>query len=975
MKPRTSPVRKPGTEKPSGFLLLVVIGILAVLLTVCVGFLSFTRNEQLAVQAQRNKTDTSDVMQSAVDWTVANICKDLMDSSGNMDSGKCLQFTTDPSNTGHWWFRPLEMHLVSAFPPRYPNGYMKDGWGWNPLPAHMTANTEAPWVYLPADYLPGGGVRARYTVQVFDTNSCINLNDWNEDCNPTQCQMAHMMMDAYGNMKLENFRYYRDMGSANVGTFSWFQGGPCPRVPVRFDEAWHCVTHSARYLDWTYFDSWRQVDNVGSYNWVTKNSSWLSLIGPQYACMNAILCSNGLAETMGPVDPQPYNGSQRYAPIDPPDGPTPGYGRGQNMGIGSQFGNNPQSAGQLPWYMSGFVTQAHVDPDTGRSPINVNTCYNSGEVLPMSYYDKWDYRTGTYTMEAVWNVESLRRLIKVNSFYDSTGVQVYLNGADPKTAWRNLPPKDKMKVEQLKLKLAYQYQETLCRYFTGTYQHSVDQRRYGQYGADVSTYAATYGSSVPGACAVTDYSAARFPVSLQQFRKNCHDALIAMSNGTTANTDDGVDFDASGKPSINQGKIDKRVACACYDNLYPGKPPDISDFTGCAAFANGDPIWELYQMQLGRQEDMDDPYNIDDSAIPDTKTNGAAAVNQYPAQTAAPLAVASAMQGNNLYGSWADNPALGAPSHWGFPSVAPFFGVQAGVTFPDPTQEVDLKDSTGNNMTLRNKGRDICNADPKNTDPTGPWTDNYTTLSDSNGKGFVPWRQRCFTPDSFSTELTTTSTTFIVIINAQLVDGQSVAANPANPQLHTDVAWNQWGMVVELAPGTEVAPPVAGVDPASPVGRSGFNNLASTSCWQWYKNEMPRRTKTDQGSKSMLAAGWKDDTVQDDSCPSLISYNWGNGNANNYTTPTGLGFQQMSGGSWNSGGSGPDLENSNSSVMPDWKKATSGSEITTGCDIKQVPPANVPSGRGANVIYNGANQAAKRVIIRALWCLNEGIER
>src|SRR6185295_15272041 len=64
----------------------------------------------------------------------------------------------------------------------------------------------------------------------------------------------------------------------------------------------------------------------------------------------------------------------------------------------------------------------------------------------------------------------------------------------------------------------------------------------------------------------------------------------------------------------------------------------------------------------------------------------------------------------------------------------------------------------------------------------------------------VPWRQLCFSPDSFSTELTTTSTTFILIVNAELVDGQSVAANPGKPELHQDQCWNQWGAVIEIAP-------------------------------------------------------------------------------------------------------------------------------------------------------------------------------
>ena len=967
----------PSAFCPKGFILLVVIGVLAVLLTVCVGFLSYTRGEQMAVQAQRNKSDTWDVAHSAVDWVVANICNDLMGATGNMQNGaNPLAYTTKPDR---FWLRPYEMHLISAFPPRFPNGYMTDGWcatlGQAAFPIKtnvtlaMNGNCEAPWVYLPSDYFPGGGVRGRFAVQVFDTNSCVNINDWNEDCNPSQAQMTHMIIDACGVQQLDMMRQARDTGASG--------GFQCP---FRYQEGWRLATHTCRYPDWTYWDSWRNVDNFASYNWVTKNTCWLSMWGPNYDCMTSFIPSDGLWVGRGPCKPQPYKvksiTSQAYCPVDPPDG---------NWYNGNGFNTSPwvsnyQGNGNLPWSLAGFVTQAYTDPDTGRSPINVNTCYNSGEVLPLTY---WGSQKSTcYTMEAVWNIESLRRLIKVGNFTSPLGG---IKSAKAPADWATLAPPEKMKVEQLKTKLAYQYQETLCRYFTGTYAHKNDSRKYPQFGgADISTYAATYGSAK--GCTVTDYSSARFNVPLSTFRTNVIGDLVTMSNGTTATTDTAVDFDATDNPvSVLQGKIDVRTACACADNLVPGKPAGLAGFNGFKAYALGDPIWELFNIQLARQEDIDDPYNIDDSVVP---LAGAPPNGAYPAGK-----TGSFKAGNNIYGYWADNPELCAASRWTEPPGPGYFGVQPG-TFPDPKGEIDFLDNTGAGpnkngsgtwcMSLAPKGADICNQGAYTlmgaNAPTGPWTDHQVN--------HVPSRQLCFTPDSFSTELTTSSTTFIIIVNAQLVDGQSVTANPNNPQLHADECWNQWGFVVEVAPDV-----MAETNPtAEPVNSlqllSTTYKTTPVQYFGWYKNQMPMYTKTDQGTKPMTSAGWTDDSFQDDMCPSLASFNWGNGNSQNFTTPIGRGpgnsnqqkvadNDQMKNGKWNPGGVTPDLENSNGTVMPDWKSVNppSPSDIATGCDIHKVPPMNALNGRGADVIYTPANQTNKRVIIRSIWCTNQGIER
>ena len=1020
-----------------GFLLLVVIGILAVLLTVCVGFLSYTRGEVMGVTAQRNKGDTGDVFHSAMDWTLSNICHDLMDSGGNMDPNKYCAFSINPGgNTGGpgWWFRPMQMGTCAFLP---------QPTTWNfPLQPAVQPGTEAPWAYLPADFFPGGGIRGRFSVQVFDVNACININDWNEDCNPSQCQMAHMVADAYGILNMENYRWYRDFGNSDWGYL--------PNCPLRYQEAWRVASHTARYMAWPDWNG-SAVANTASHSWVTGNTSWLSMYGPQYSSLSATIQADGLP-LYQTVPSANYLGSQLFCTVSTPDqnqydrsGTRSGPWTGSLTG---RYGaNNPQSAGYMPWCMAGFVTQSGSDPDTGRCPININSCYNSGEILPFDYWNN----PATYTMEGVWNVESLRRIIKVGWFYSgdpTRGVGGFLNA---QTDWSSGPrgplkPNEKMIVETLKLKLAYQYQETLCRYFTGSYAHQNPYQKFPAFfGSAIATYATAYPAATPSpanSCTVTDYSSPRFPVSLPQFRKHVHDDFLnALSKSYTnpsfaapppmsvsdADTTDGtVSFDISGNAEIAQGKLDVRTACACYDNMVPGKPADMTDFKGCTPYGPGDPIYELHVLQLARQEDMDDPYQIDPVAIrpgsnddPRTLRKTLGASGTWPPTTPSmptptgpwPTSQWPGPAANNIYGRWVDNPNLSAVSYF------------VGQAYPDATAEVALYDHTGNCLTLLPKGNDICSVNaiaggnvniPLLTPavfggtmggplagapvPTGPWLDqdpsnpSNTCMRDRSGIGQhdVPWRQMCFSPDSFSTELTTTSTTFMLIINAQLVDGPSVIANPTNPAMHADQCWNQWGVVVEIAPDAMAE---STASPGEPANTMMFPNPAiappmTGSFWQWCKNEMPRKTKTYQGTSpngkadAMTDPKWLDDSWPDDTCPSLVTRN--TNNSSRYDCPFGrtsfqcrMPWKSLGGFTPPLNGNAADLENSTATIVRDWKKSTNPAEVTTGCDIHQVPPAFVPSNRGADKIYDGpggTNQTKKRIIIRSIWCLNEGIE-
>jgi hypothetical protein len=719
-------------EQPRGFLLITVVGILAVLLTVCIGFLSFARGEVSSVAHLRDKNDAADMCHAAIDYTIAAISQDLF-SGTNFDATKYV--TNSKGADGQWWYRPYEKNLSTWLPGT-------DNWKYEPTPA-VGPEKEAPWVYLPPEYFPEGGVRGRFAVQVFDPNSVININDWLEDCAPTQCQMAHMIMDAYGDRKLEKYRAFRDNGV--TGWSGWSR-----MCPIRYQEAWRVASRTTRTMHWPTGYFTQSVSNPLSFNWVTSNTTWMGLYGPEYTALKPLIPSDGIPFVINYPQTAQWNfmDSQFYYPTDTPTGtvsnkdPRAGFPTvsGPTATLPG-YGANNYNVGELGYHMNGFTLHAYVDPDTGRSPVNVNTCVNSGEMLPMTAYpgSATAGTNGTYTMEAVFNIESLRRLIKVGTFPGAAGMKDAQNPV-------GFTADDWRKHEELRTKLAYQYQETLCRYFTGTYNHPAS-RKYPPIGVTNAP------SGVTGA-ASTDYMQTRFPMGVVAFRQKVRADLDTLSAGLPTI----VDFDAAGVANIPKGKLDRRVAAACYDNIVPGKPADL------ASFAAGDPIAELYDAQLGRQEDFDEKYNV--------------------------------------YGYHPDNDKLRAMAYY-----------SAGNEFPSETGIVNLKNykqprpgvnNPACDLTLRPKGRDIAK-----THSTTPGALIPTGLLDPDGDDApeamdTPYRQLAFTRDCFSTELTTTTTTFILIVNVQLVDANTVNANPGDPTKHRDVFWNQWAVVVELAPDVMV---------------------------------------------------------------------------------------------------------------------------------------------------------------------------
>jgi hypothetical protein len=896
------------TARPRGFLLLVVVGLLAVMLTLVVGFLSFTRNQAEAVIHVRDRSDAVDLAQSAMDFTIANICARVIDPATNkFDPTKWVSNSNDDTVTGggQWWYAPYEPECKSR----------TDLWNAGYVSTYMQQK-DAKWRYMPADYFPDGGVRARFAVQVVDANSAIHLNDWLDDCNPTQCQMAHMLIDGVGlNYNTEVYRSNKDgMPWSGPGVFN--QPGP-----YRYSQCWDMATRTVRY----YHHNWSFTGNykTASPNYMTTNTSWFSPYGAEYNCLHV-----PWYDEFGPVA-----ATQEWEYF---------YHR-----VGLTF--SPRSGS---------------DPDTGRSPINVNTCEVSCQEIPYSV----ENHTAAFTLEGVFNVESLARIIKVGKFWfdadkDGTTPKVLLDAQNPAT-WVNesggslnsTQTKDAWILhEKLRMKLAYWYQELLVRYFCGAYNpamygnayswvddwnnkllfrwfaengnpQSFDRNRsYYQAFGFVSTqagymkgaltaaevnkvkYAVKPGNTSPANNypASAYYKTTRFPVSVEVFRQRVaedfktltqdnnnwtsgivcpewldnskHYAPIApgtyftrryyhedqAAKGVIADGELCVNFDINNTPEIIPGKMDKRTANAVFDNIIPGKvwkdAAGGSQFLLFPGHAKGvgvsDPLWELYSQRIGRDE-----YDF----------------SQY-----------------NRRGLWV---STGSPQY-------------------------------------NEKGKDIV---------TNPASD-----SPFETRAKVPWRQLAFGPDSFSTELTTTSNTFWVVVTTQIVDAKSAIAFPNNPEVKTTYMQSA---VVELTPDIEVNtdPGFDGATwPTAALAPGG--NLDTTTGKRvglgYYRGGAPKKLKTMKVTDAANAA------------PDYFSMDEGMKTAFDVGNSRWL----------------PVLPESSTTIPPP-DNTTSNPTAAEWVDFRGVKDADrtdfykeqaAPADKG--------RQTSKRVIIRQLWTTNQGL--
>jgi len=807
-------MRKSEHKQRQGFILIVILGLLAVLLAVCIGFLGLTRTEVNAVSHVRDKCDGTDMAAAAMDWALSAISEKLIDPATNtVKPDAIISAATDPADPHHlWWYRPFEIDTY-------------------PLPANGSVTYPrqyAQWIYLPDSFFPSGGVKGRFMVQVLDANSMIHINDWLDDCNPTQTQMTHMVMDLISDWQGERMRGViaspRKWQKKTNPSDPLFEAQPY--TPWRYCDAWKIATRTLRYSHYGL-----------SPNFHTTNQQWLGMEGVDQSCRATILNSHNLGGE--------GNDGERYE-----DGPT--WKSLDGISIpGGTIG------------MSGMTRWAYVDPDTGRAPVNVNTCFRSKEGIPI-YTTTW-----SCVMEAVFNVESLRRIIKIGEFWSEQD-NVYKNAQTS----NNLTDKDKIQIERLRMKLAYQYQETLCRYFTASYNH-VDKRGY-EGGSPANTfykpydmtagknYYNTYGgvlgaaeaAKVKYACELSNFSKTRFPFPVggadndpNNFYNRVREdmAMLATNNrnsdytGTNSDGEETVGVDQGGRFEIVQGKLDMRMASAVFDNIRPGK---AILFPAHPRAGVRDPLMELYTRNLGRDEADEYSGNLHD-------------VNKVPGY----------IDRTHTY------------EH----------------TWPTPVFTRTVTDPFG--------GKDIAT---QSGTPASPGNDIAEI------RAAVPRRQLAFGPDWFSTELTTASTSFILVVTSQLVDSSS-----PNPNAPLVITTHQTVAHVEIAPDLKV-------------NESGEDGSATGL--RYYREARPRYYKTANIPTAAPAPKGQNPALryldgQVDSDPH--------------------------------GPAGIDSMDKNCATLP---YDTHSSVAKEWVDFRDVLP-----GEEANFYKQGGKQTTKRVIIRGFW--------
>jgi len=749
---------KPAAVKKSvrsrrGFIMLVLIGMLAVMLVLCIGFLSMTRSEVDSVSSLRNRTECNNAVLSALDFTLASITKDLTNGD-QFNPDQPVALVRDPSKPFYrWWFKPSV---------DFDTGSLGE-----------TVDT-APWYYLPASFQPDGFTRVRVRAMVADTNGNLDINNWMQTGNPSPVQMAHMLNDACDDTYFERqiataLTTYENSAPANGGSILDWTKYPtynCPYhpgfnagAPVKV-----CPFHLYPKTPARFLFGYRLATRTMALEYNGFVGPWTTLNEPYFTD----LCANvGLSNTVERIFDAHY--TEHVVP------------------------NAPQYYGYYLWPEGRFAYYhtCYTDPDTGRSPVNVNTGF------PPGYYWKSSNATGyenyanyvhfDRVMRGVFNINALRRIVRVGKFWfdpDGKGKKE-VNAADlyvqplstvnpigaPVSTWTAAKLAEaKAKVEEYRWKLAFQYQEGLVRYFAAFYDKR-DAWVAPGYTQKWDNYAGRYGAGT-GAAQVKYYCqsfkcfSARFPFGLNDFRSHMADDLVAMTNGflnpaykpggvapPAAMPNDGfVHVDENDNFSVIPGRLDKRTATAVYDNIVPGR---VTLWPGETDESIKYPIKQLYEMKLARDENTDQQYTFPKAEGPGTVPIGAS-----------------------------------TPVTSGYPR--------------SPPNEKGRDIALAGNVLVGTPGQEL-----------GPW----------EARAKIPERQLIFGPDSFSTELTTTSTTFTIMVCAEIVD---VSQGLATPNI---ISSRFQGYICEIAPDVKNE-------------TAGAANYASTGL-AYFKEGLPRKRLTD----------------------------------------------------------------------------------------------------------------------------------
>ncbi len=763
-----------------GFILLVMVGLMAVMLIVVIGFLSNTRSEVTYVTGLRNQTECNNALQSGLDFTLGAIIHDTFDASGDqMDPKKFVAICRDSKDPNYkWWYKPnVEMSSQNL-------GSIED---------------QTDWCYLPANFSADGTTRMRVRVQVSDTNGNININGWLDSGIPTQAQMGNMLMETC------DYNFAERQRAALLTTYSGtapFNGGSIlpaakyttfncpgnghaaynPAAPAQW-----CPYHSYPLKLRRYMDCWRAGSRTfsGATGNYINYYKWSTLNEPYF--MDLAQPGGAQGTTIDTI----YSASQTEQGLQ---GGFAGYDLGYYLFIEGRYAT---------------YHTCYTDPDTGRSPVNVNTgvppgYYWAGNTWQNVGFENYNsYMEIDRVLKGVFNINSMKHLVRIGTFPFKKGATTYHVKANwlwesplstvnpvgaPLSTWSATEIENaRRKVEEYRVKVAYQYQETLVRYFTAFYDNYanwypgcypwVAPGYTSKYGTYTQRYGTLLGSanSGPGQvkyfCPSYRLGSPRFPFGLDQFRTNVKADLLAMTvharntafnDGSPASTESEsgtVSIDDNGNFEIFPGKLDRRLATAIYDNIVPGQQT-LWDTTSPGKYPQTAeekfPIKQLYDMKLARDENAEVWYEW-----PETEGGGTVPVGPS------------------------------TPASSGFPKTIPR---QMGKT-------IALENATG----VGSAGKEL-----------GPW----------EARSHVPERQLMFSPDCFSTELTTSTTTYVIVVAAQMVDTSQSISNPA-------VIFNRHvAYTVELAPDVENE-------------TKGANDWASTGL-AYYKTGQPRARLTDK---------------------------------------------------------------------------------------------------------------------------------
>jgi len=524
-----------GVVSDRGFILIVVLGIMTTLVMLTVSFLSLTRLEAEFVIHVSDAARTECAAWGAVDYLIATICNDTnggrtpaFDGTGSVN-GDSPNEACYIASRKDWWYREYMTRI--HYEPTDPNDYRfggggggDSGWAGDYWPA-VAPDRESLWMYFPnEDQRAESQVRIEF--HMMDENAFVNINDWLYDSAPTGAQMANMVTNLVPPCFFE-----RD--------YMCMHGTPTREVLYIKYDGWKKLNWPVQGSEYAQFrrarlkpvEGWIAALGARRARKLGNDDIYEDLEGDESSCAHVI--SNQCYPPMEGTHVlwEWHTNLEEKHP----------WGVLEMLRYFNQGNGYPERRGDWTWnpspYADGIDTSNHTslvslaprterlnynDPDTGLSPINLNTCGRCVDVEVWEYWDDSGYyntenNTAMNVAEALVPVEALWQLLIVNpadsgreadGTYDATtgngtaagDARVLISDAlledfmtknpeiagawdDPDGDLTTGTPATSTDEEDLKLycearqelvermawQLAYRYQEAVCRLLVGSW--------------------------------------------------------------------------------------------------------------------------------------------------------------------------------------------------------------------------------------------------------------------------------------------------------------------------------------------------------------------------------------------------------------------------------------------------------------------------------------------------------------------------